>query len=221
MGEITFFPKIARLSREVVITEKLDGTNAGVGIIDIDNTEGGLEAVPNGGAWQMEAPDDGRPLAMFALSKNRVLAPASLSGKKDSDNFGFASWVFENRHELVKLGPGTHFGEWWGRGIQRGYGLDHKRFSLFNAGRWASAANASTMPAAPDHPPACCHVVPVLCGGAFDTQMVDYMMALLRANGSTAAPGFMNPEGIIVYHTAAKTMFKKTFEKDAAGKEAA
>ena len=32
---------------------------------------------------------------------------------------------------------------------------------------------------------------------------------------------FTIPEGIIVYHTAAKTMFKKTFEKDNAGKEAA
>lgn len=28
--------------------------------------------------------------------------------------------------------------------------------------------------------------------------------------GSYAAPGFKNPEGIVIYHTAAKTLFKKT-----------
>ncbi len=50
------------------------------------------------------------------------------------DNHGFARWVEGNKQELLKLGAGRHFGEWWGSGIQRGYGLQkgEKRFSLFN-----------------------------------------------------------------------------------------
>lgn len=36
----------------------------------------------------------------------------------------------------------------------------------------------------------------------------------LRTNGSKVAPGFMKPEGIIIYHAAARSMFKVTLEKD-------
>ncbi|KKK97207.1 hypothetical protein LCGC14_2655100, partial [marine sediment metagenome] len=31
---------------------------------------------------------------------------------------------------------------------------------------------------------------------------------------SLAAPGFKEPEGIIIYHIAANQMFKKTFDHD-------
>jgi len=36
----------------------------------------------------------------------------------------------------------------------------------------------------------------------------------LAANGSVAAPGFYDPEGIVVFHTAANAGFKKTIKKD-------
>jgi hypothetical protein len=36
----------------------------------------------------------------------------------------------------------------------------------------------------------------------------------------TNAPGFMKPEGIVVYHIQGNVAFKKTFEKDNTGKEA-
>jgi hypothetical protein len=36
----------------------------------------------------------------------------------------------------------------------------------------------------------------------------------LKANGSVAAPGFMNPEGVVAYHTPSQTLFKATIEKD-------
>ena len=39
-------------------------------------------------------------------------------------------------------------------------------------------------------------------------------MANLLAGGSVASPGCMRPEGIIIWHTAAQTYFKKTFDKD-------
>jgi hypothetical protein len=168
--EFVEFPKIARLSRDIVITEKLDGTNA-----------------------QITITEDGD---FYTGSRNKWITP-------EDDNFGFSRWAHEHKDELMQLGPGSHFGEWWGQGIQRKYGLDHKRFSLFNVGRW----NA-------DNVPACCHVVPVLYTGEFDTRAVDNHLDYLRSGGSVAAPGFMKPEGVVIYHTAARLYFKKTIEKD-------
>ena len=37
---------------------------------------------------------------------------------------------------------------------------------------------------------------------------------ILRERGSYAAPGFMKPEGVVVFHTAGNVGFKKTIEKD-------
>lgn len=174
MIEFQEFPKIHRLSRGMVITEKVDGTNASI-IID---EEGGFGCG----------------------SRTRLISP-------QDDNYGFAKWAHENKDELMKLGPGHHFGEWWGQGIQRRYGLSEKRFSLFNVGRW----NEETKPA-------CCHLVPTLYIGDFSTAKVVEVMEELKASGSKAAPGFMNPEGVVVYHVQGRTLYKKTFEKDDAGK---
>jgi hypothetical protein len=104
--EFSEFPKMARLSREVIITEKIDGTNAQI-LITKDNR-------------------------LLTGSRTRWITP-------NDDNYGFAKWVEENREEVLKLGIGRHFGEWWGSGIQRGYNLPkgEKRFSLFNVSRWA------------------------------------------------------------------------------------
>lgn len=49
---------------------------------------------------------------------------------------------------------------------------------------------------------------------------VDACLMRLRADGSVAAPGFMRPEGVVVYHTAARVLFKVTLEKDAEHKGA-
>jgi hypothetical protein len=43
---------------------------------------------------------------------------------------------------------------------------------------------------------------------------VDAILERLRVGGSVAAPGFMQPEGIVIYHAASRTLFKKTIEKD-------
>jgi hypothetical protein len=163
------FPKIPRLKREVVITEKLDGTNA-----------------------QVVITEDGD---LLTGSRNRWITP-------ESDNYGFARWAQGNRDELLKLGPGQHFGEWYGQGIQRGYGLNEKRFALFNTARWG----------AHNEPPQCCEVVPLLYTGTME--QVEQALESLRAYGSVAVPGFMNPEGIIVYHTAARSLFKVLLEND-------
>jgi len=181
------FDKIPRLSRNCVITEKIDGTNAQIFIPDL------LDDFPaNEPFW--------------VGSRNRWITP-------DKDNFGFARWAFEHAEELLKLGPGRHFGEWWGSGIQRGYGLQNgeKRFSLFNVRRWAPDRDKDKFPA---DTPACCGVVPVLYRGLFDTAAANNVMVNLAHGGSHAAPGFMNPEGIIIYHEAAGQLFKKTVECD-------
>jgi len=171
--EFIKFPKMARLSREIIITEKLDGTNA-----------------------QVYVGEDGQVLA---ASRTRWITPSD-------DNFGFALWVSQHEEELRMLGPGRHYGEWWGCGIQRGYGLSERRFSLFNVSRWGAVR------------PECCHVVPELFRGMFDSQSVRNVMEVLAGNGSAAAPGYKNPEGIIVYHVAGNVAFKKTLQDDEKGK---
>lgn len=183
--EFQEFPKMPRLSREIIISEKIDGTNGQVAIVEMEGF-----SIP-GAIYEKDG------LALFAGSRTRWITP-------DNDNAGFARWCLANAEELLQLGHGRHFGEWWGQGIQRGYGMKEKRFSLFNVSRWADAAVR----------PACCHVVPELYRGPFNTQIIELELDLLRTYGSKAAPGFMRPEGIVVFHTAGNLGFKKTIEKD-------
>lgn len=169
------FPKISRFSREVIVTEKLDGKNAQIYV----NDEGTDIAVGSRSQW--------------------------ISKEKDMN--GLAAWAEKNHTELLRLGPGSHFGEWWGQGIARGgYGLKEKRFSLFNVARWEHER------------PTCCQVVPVLWRGVFDDLPLPKIMEDLKKSGSIAAPGFMNPEGVVIFHTHNQALFKKTFEKDVEGK---
>lgn len=189
MTEFIKFNSMSRLSKEVVVTEKIDGTNA-----------------------QIFIGEDGE---FLTGSRTRWITP-------EDDNYGFARWAQENKDDLMKLGPGRHFGEWWGQGIQRRYGLQEKRFSLFNAIRWASAEDCRgqihsedpRISKIQDVVPCSCYVVPVLWRGPFEELDSNAIMEALKSNGSYASPGFNNPEGIIVYHVAAGVGFKKTFEHD-------
>lgn len=197
-------PKIPRLSREIVITEKLDGTNASIWISELDEKTRYTEDVI--GAFN--------GYIIRAGSRQRWITP-------EDDNYGFAKWVKANALDLVNLGPGHHFGEWWGNGIQRGYGLKEKRFSLFNVKRWINQHNLNgPKTGATELAPKCCHVVPVLYQGFFSTVVAEGVIADLIMNGSEAAPGFMDPEGIIVYHDAAQQLFKKTCKHDEVPKNA-
>lgn len=189
-AEFTPFPKMPRLSREMIVTEKLDGTNAAVQIVMLD----GFLGVDGNAVWE------GDGVAVYAQSRTRFITP-------EDDNFGFAAWVRAHAEELAAgLGEGLHFGEWWGHGIQRGYGLAQgdRRFSLFNTSRWGDDAVR----------PACCSVVPELYRGQFSTAQVEVVLAGLDFDGSVAAPGFMKPEGVVVFHVAGNFGFKKTIEKD-------
>lgn len=166
--EFKKFDSIPRLSKDMVITEKVDGTNACVVVME-DGT-------------------------IFAQSRNKIITPTD-------DNHGFAKWVESNKEELLKLGVGYHFGEWYGCGIQRWYELKEKCFALFFY-RWEWEI------------PDCCGFVPELYRGIFDTVKIQEVMDELYESGSKIAPGFRNPEWVVIYHTGAGIVFKRTFEND-------
>jgi hypothetical protein len=130
-------------------------------------------------------------------SRNRFIT-------SQNDNYGFAKWAHENKEELMKLGVGTHYGEWWGQGVQRGYDMNQKVFSLFNTSKWSDD----------NIRPKCCRVVPVLYSGLFSTDKINEIITQLKFSGSAAAPGYNRPEGIIIFHTALNGYFKVTIEHD-------
>lgn len=54
----------------------------------------------------------------------------------------------------------------------------------------------------------------MLWRGLFTDLDTDEVMADLKIHGSAAAPGFMNPEGIVIFHLAGNVGFKQTILKD-------
>lgn len=147
----------------------------------IDGTNGCI-AIHNDGTYHVQ-------------SRSRIITP-------ESDNFGFARWVKEHEEDVLKLGPGYHYGEWWGKGVQRGYGEEQKRFSLFNAGRWNV-----------DNIPACLSVVPILYMGKLLPEVIEEQKQRLITTGSVAKEGYMNPEGFVIYYTQSKTYQKVIINK--------
>lgn len=193
MTDFVSFGKIPRLSRDMIITEKIDGTNA---------------QIYNG--------DDGE---FLVGSRKRWITPG-----KGNDNSGFAAWAYEHKEELQGLGHGHHFGEWWGQGINRNYGLGHKEFSMFNVIRWCQhwdvpqriITGDPTQMKYQEVLPPCVNLVPLLYRGPFDLEVVESVLDSLEVQGSAAVahPTFMNPEGVVVYHVAGGCMFKKTLGSD-------
>lgn len=176
------WPKIPRLVNERFhVTEKIDGTNA---CIIIQETKADITNV------LAQYQENDIEFGIWAQSRTRIITP-------EDDNYGFAKWVQGNAEQLIKdLGVGYHFGEWWGRGIQRQYNLTEKRFSLFNPTKQSSI----------------CHNVPKI----LETDIMPDDQKLLnhiKNHGSFAAPGFMNPEGLVVYAEQAKTHWKIILNK--------
>lgn len=136
-----------------------------------------------------------------AQSRKRLITP-------ESDNYGFARWVHDNSDDLIELlGPGYHYGEWWGSKIQRGYGLTggEKRFSLFNVHRYGETVHESD---------GLLRTVPVLYEGPFGEDHIRTALWDLQDKGSAAEPGYMNPEGIITFHSASGQVYKTLIEHD-------
>lgn len=192
------FPRIPRFNREVVLTEKIDGSN---GLVYVSHFEEFLYDAPGWKGYVATTPDG---LLVMAGSRKRWLNP-------DDDNFGFAQWVWDHADQLASLGTGHHYGEWYGKGINRNYGLDERRFALFNVAKWGD----------PDVRPGCCEVVTVLgsCQAMGLGGVLTYWLDVLGEYGSVHVPKFPKPEGIVLYHTAGNNLYKVTLEGDDAKTE--
>lgn len=194
MSEFVTWSKIPRLHREWQFTEKVDGTN---GVLYWGKHDGRYDDAH----WLARVGD----LFLKAGSRNRWLTPRN-------DNFGFAQWAVDNAPGLYGLGKGRHFGEWYGKGIQRGYGLDHKRFALFDQD-WADVLD-------PDIAVDTVDVVPVIWtqDGQYLNEGVATALDILRSEGSRISKGFMRPEGIIARHVQHGSRFKVLLEGDSTPK---
>lgn len=173
------FHKIFRLNRDFVITEKVDGTNASI-LWSATERDEDLALGEFDGRW------------LYAASRTRWITP-------EDDNHGFARWVRDHAEDLAGLGNGRHFGEWFGLGINRNYGLSEKRFALFDQ-KWED----------PWIRPECCTVVPVLgvANGYMLGNAAHGYLQMLRMRGSQMVPGFAQPEGIVMQHVQSGIRFK-------------
>lgn len=202
----TPYGKTPRLNRDIIVTEKIDGTNAAIRV------EEGVWVNPS--LWDEEGvtasiETEDTAYTLIAQSRNRIITPNSEG--RSTDNAGFAGWVREHALPLaLLLGAGIHFGEWYGQGIQRAYGLDHKRFALFNPDRykWESIVAAQLSGVAVE-------TVPVLYRGPNSTSTIRGVVEDLRLGGSHLPEALFYPaEGAIVFHTASRQVYKVLCEND-------
>lgn len=202
--EFQAWPKTPRLFRDIVITEKVDGTNSAIIIEKVDdplaNFDGVIAHVQIGGAWY----DIG------AQSRNRLILPG-----KTTDNHGFAQFVYENAEKLVELlGEGRHYGEWWGKGIQGRYNAQFKGFALFNTEKhdglytWFRDTSIGDV---------LVEAMPVLYQGPYSEQKIREVLSGLNTNGSVISP-FDPAEGIVVFHTQSRKVYKVTLDNNDKGK---
>ena len=187
MVEFKEWPKIPRggPNEIITITEKIDGTNACVIVED-----------------GLYGDDDKTCYVTGVQSRTRLITP-------NDDNYGFATWVEKNKDELVKLGPGYHYGEWAGEGIQKNHhNIKGKKFFLFNSERWRDGRQER---------PACCECVPVLYEGplVFDNAEGQPVNALERTMwqlwGNSRDQGY-HPEGVVVWYHKGRRYEKHTYE---------
>ena len=177
--EFNGYPKTKRLDDATfVISEKIDGSN---GVIHVDPYT----------------------KAVTAGSRSKWLGD---DGSKSWDNHGFGEWVKENTSELQKLPAGIHYGEWYGRGINRNYGLKERKFMLFDRKKYQD------LPSLPECVELETLLTPELSiwflGRTCCEELDD-----LKENGSRHVPGFMKPEGIIVRFKSMGQVMKVILDK--------
>lgn len=184
--EFQSFRSLERFEQPVIITEKIDGTNAQIVISEHMPEEEGAPPFFN----------------VRAASRNRWITP-------EDDNYDFAAWVKQHEQLLIEtLGVGRHFGEWYGSGIGRNYGLKERYLALFNTNRWGLIHESKRTQEFLD---AGIRVVPTLHNESYKEGMIASAMDNLQAGGSIAIPGFMQPEGIVIYWRRHDIMMKKVF----------
>lgn len=128
-----------------------------------------------------------------AYSRTRPITPAD-------DNYGFARWVYDNVVELYEFfGPGLHFGEWWGSGIQKRYGAH-----LPQGQKWFTPFNVSRFNEETEGWPEGTRSLPVLDYGVPLEDLPDAVRRwtlYFEVMGSAAVPG-AKAEGIMLYSAA-------------------
>ena len=203
--EFKSWGKTPRLFRDIVITEKMDGSNCAIIFEDVTTED--VENTPSTelivrGAYLYR---------VGAQSKNRLITPG-----KTTDNYGFAAFVYAHKEELFDLlGVGHHFGEWWGDGIQKRYQVQYRVFSLFNTAKHKDTFLRLKDEAGRD---VMIERVPVLYEGPFSEEAVKASLDSLNKYGSLGHPFNPNPEGIVIYHTQSKQVYKVTRDGNDAGK---
>ena len=194
------FSSIERLENiYCIISEKIDGTN---GLIEIQN--------------KANNSNTGSMIVKFG-SRNRYISFSD-------DNAGFANFFrhyekkFKNMaKEIIASSynedsqtdeiptenyPLRIYGEWFGKGIQRGYGLKDKFFMPFST-FYAEKLIEYQVP----------NIVKpnIMYTGKFSQEIADTCMQTLT-NGSLIIPEFKRPEGIVIHFPKYNFRLKQTFE---------
>ncbi len=204
MAAPDFIPygKTARLHRNAVISEKLNGTNASVFFVPLEEGETTRDH-PNARAFLHDK------IAVYAQSRNRMLVPGE-------DNAGFGAWVEKHALEIFAvLGVGRFWGEWYGPGVQKNpHDVEHKRFALFEVQRAPIRALSETPLLFEDGTQL--EGVPILYQGKFSGSAVDDALIRLGQHGTQVNGASENgrPEGIIVYLSEIQTRLKVLLEAD-------
>jgi hypothetical protein len=183
--EFTEFPKIARLSRRTVISEKIDGTNSCISISEENEFLVGSRT-----RW-ITPEDDNYGFAKWAYEHKDELMQLG-PGKHVGEWWGLGIQrtygLKEKRFSLFNTIRWCLPGQAPGRIETLDPRIEKYQEVL----------------------PACCSLVPVLYDGVFSTVAADECLGRLKLEGSAAAPGFLRPEGVVVGNVG----FKKTIEKD-------
>lgn len=215
-GQFKSWGSTPRFHKGLHITEKIDGTNAGVCVQGVSKT------VFDGHPDAMRVFGEECDYLVRAQSRKRIITPGN-------DNFGFAAWVWENAASLANLlGHGYHYGEWYGEGIQKNpLAVKGRRWALFNTWHWGRKENLDRLRMV-DIPGLT--TVPVLHDeqrdGPADYMTIPAIINGLNAGGSRA-DGFMTlpnahkmdfhvegPEGIIVWQRETRQRYKILLRED-------
>ena len=173
------FPSIERLENiYCIISEKIDGTN---GLIEINETN-----------------------VRFG-SRNRYVF-------FNDDNAGFANFFrdYEARFKDAAKDiitdesyPLRIYGEWFGCGIQRNYGLKDKFFMPFHL-FYSKKLIEYQIPNI---------VTPnIMYAGKFSIEVVDACMQQLKLDGSGVVKNYKQPEGIVIFFPKYNFRLKETFD---------
>lgn len=202
--EFAKFGSIGRLYRDVTITEKIDGMNACIVIKQVL----GEEIYRNTLTVVNNVPYGNFSACRFSIGVQSRKQFLSL----DKDIQGLAAWVTEHARELVlALGPGYHYGEYWGKNIQRSYHQKRNWFSLFNTKRW-NKENVGHIDGL--------LTVPILYSGPYADWVNEMQLHRLETQGSFAAQEVddreldFRAEGIVGWHVALDTYYKVTLDGD-------